>query len=457
MDGKFDFNVKKRLSEWIGRDSQFELLYKLSRDGGAPEKFHELCDDNDPTVTIFYNTDNNVYGGYTSLSWKSEGGWCMDKLSFLFKLYTNKRWEPRKCPLLKTNNYTNVFFSSGSGPWFENLRSFDNFVDKTFGYYSLSTDGLFDGDYYDMGGENAQSVANGHNNVTDLEVYLVKDGPLELDVSWRDPPEWTLKASEELKELITNYMPFEEVDIPEANILLLGQVGAGKSSFLNTINSIFKGRMSSRACTGSTENSLTKSFEKFRVRNPATKTYLKFRICDTRGVEEGFSIKSEDLGFILDGNLPNHYTFNPVEKATPKVPGFIKDPTLKDRMHAVVFVIDGSTFDVLPEGIIKKLKEMKTFVVERGAPQLVFLTKMDKVCKLVEKDISNVYLSEVVQSAVSRVADVIGIPRSHVLPVQNYEKETKLQTNLNILALGALHQALMFADDFLENQYELEN
>lgn len=92
-----------------------------------------------------------------------------------------------------------------------------------------------------------------------------------------------------------------------------------------------------------------------------------------------------------------------------------------------------------------------------GAPQLVFLTKMDKVCKLVEKDIGNVYLSEVVQSAVSRVADVIGIPRSHVLPVQNYEKETKLQTNLNILALGALHQALMFADDFLENQYELEN
>jgi hypothetical protein len=35
-------------------------------------------------------------------------------------------------------------------------------------------------------------------------------------------------------------------------------------------------------------------------------------------------------------------------------------------MHAVVFVIDGSTFDVLPEGIIKKLKEMKTLVIERG-------------------------------------------------------------------------------------------
>lgn len=49
-------------------------------------------------------------------------------------------------------------------------------------------------------------------------------------------------------------------------------------------------------------------FEKFRVRDPSTKKYLCFRICDTRGVEEGLSIKSEDLGFILHGNLPNHYT-----------------------------------------------------------------------------------------------------------------------------------------------------
>jgi hypothetical protein len=98
-----------------------------------------------------------------------------------------------------------------------------------------------------------------------------------------------------------------------------------------------------------------------------------------------------------------------------------------------------------------------TYFVNVGAPQLVFLTKIDKVCGLVEKDISNVYQSEVVQSVVNRAADVIGIPRSHVLPVQNYEREIKLQANLNILALGALHQALMFADDFLENQYELEN
>jgi predicted GTPase len=82
------------------------------------------------------------------------------------------------------------------------------------------------------------------------------------------------QASDELKELISNYAPFEEVDIPEVNILLIGQVGAGKSSFLNSINSIFKGRISSRACTGSEENSLTKS-----VRNGAY-FYIFFKMND---------------------------------------------------------------------------------------------------------------------------------------------------------------------------------
>ncbi|XP_062573345.1 interferon-induced protein 44-like [Saccostrea cucullata] len=173
-------------------------------------------------------------------------------------------------------------------------------------------------------------------------------------------------------------------------------------------------------------------------------------------MEKALSIKEEDLRFMLDGNLPNHYIFNPVDSASAKVPGFVKDPTLKDRMHVVVFVIDGSTLDVLPEDTLKKLKDFKTMVVDRGIPQLVLLTKMDKVCVFVEKDISNMFVSEVVEGLVNKAADVIGIPRSHVLPEKNYEKETLLNTNVNILALGALRQALLFADDFLENQFEIE-
>lgn len=39
---------------------------------------------------------------------------------------------------------------------------------------------------------------------------------------------------------------------------------------------------------------------------------------------------------------------------------------MKDRIHTVVFVIDGSNVEVMPDGIIKKLKDVKEMLIERG-------------------------------------------------------------------------------------------
>lgn len=64
------------------------------------------------------------------------------------------------------------------------------------------------------------------------------------------------------------------------------------------------------------------------------------------------------------------------------------------------------------------------------------------------------FTSSFVEDAVNKAADIIDIPRSHVLPVKNYEKETILNMDINILALVALRKSLMFADDFLENLYD---
>lgn len=64
------------------------------------------------------------------------------------------------------------------------------------------------------------------------------------------------------------------------------------------------------------------------------------------------------------------------------------------------------------------------------------------------------FTSSLVEDAVNKAADIIAIPRSHVLPVKNYEKETILNMDINILALMALRKSLIFADDFLENLYD---
>lgn len=171
-------------------------------------------------------------------------------------------------------------------------------------------------------------------------------------------------------------------------------------------------------------------------------------------MEEGVSITGEDLGFLLDGNLQNNYTFQLDSEASTKRICFVEEPTVKEKMHVVVFVLDGSTLDVLSEGAVSKLKDIKRKVVDRSIPHLVFLTKIDKLCKLVEKDVSKTFKSRDVEDAVNNAAEIIALPRSQVLPVKNYEKETTLNTDINILALTVLRKSLVFADDFLENQYD---
>ena len=61
----------------------------------------------------------------------------------------------------------------------------------------------------------------------------------------------------EIKEKLLAYKPVSEANLTAANILLLGQIGAGKSSFFNSINSIFRGKITSKACSGSFEHSVT--------------------------------------------------------------------------------------------------------------------------------------------------------------------------------------------------------
>ncbi|KAH3798649.1 hypothetical protein DPMN_152251 [Dreissena polymorpha] len=45
--------------------------------------------------------------------------------------------------------------------------------------------------------------------------------------------------------------------LQDYRILLIGPVGAGKSSFCNTVNSVFRGRMTQRAICGEGPHSIT--------------------------------------------------------------------------------------------------------------------------------------------------------------------------------------------------------
>ncbi|XP_048742426.2 interferon-induced protein 44-like isoform X2 [Ostrea edulis] len=275
-----------------------------------------------------------------------------------------------------------------------------------------------------------------------------------LDKPWRKFPEFNTETLQQLKEAVVDYKPNSETNVSAANILLIGQIGAGKSSFFNSVNSIFRGKITSKARCGSFEHSLTTVFRKYTMKDHNTGQNLKIRLCDTRGFEEEYKIEAQEIGYILDGNVPDRHQFNPSSPFTTETFGFIRNPQLSDKIHCVAFVVDGSTIDVMPEEILKQLKELQGRMNQRNIPQVVYMTKMDKVCPKVDKDTANMFYSSGVRDAIDKMSDIMGLPRGYIMPIKNYESETGLEPNTDILILKALQQTTDFADDYMEEQLD---
>ena len=66
-------------------------------------------------------------------------------------------------------------------------------------------------------------------------------------------------------------------------------------------------------------------------------------------------------------------------------------------------------------------------------------------------DPSLMFHSNAVSETVNKTSDVMGLPRGHIYPIRNYESETTLDTNFDILLLQALKQSVSFADDFIDD------
>ena len=97
------FQHAELISKWIERleitdkmknSYEFKLLFRGSRDGLTPEKFHEICDNQSRTVTVIKAKDNNgILGGYNPIEWKSKCGYSATKDSFIFSFKNSDRIE----------------------------------------------------------------------------------------------------------------------------------------------------------------------------------------------------------------------------------------------------------------------------------------------------------------------------------------------------------------------------
>ncbi|XP_038571406.1 interferon-induced protein 44-like isoform X2 [Micropterus salmoides] len=332
---------QKTICSKVGR-VKLKLLYKASIHGFTGGAFHQRCDTRCPTVSVGYNTSGYVFGGYTKQPFNQSGQYVGDDQAFLF---TFSGENLLKYPVTSPNYAVKMI--ANSGPYFGEALALVN-GSKAVVYSSP-------GNYYNF---NAAEMHGNDLNLTECEVYQVEE-TTELESPWRT----IIWKSEKRKELMENIMSYKPTvsSVSQVRVLLIGPVGAGKSSFFNSINSVFRGHVTSQAIAGCSTTSLTTQFRTYSLKAGREGKPLPILLCDTMGLEEstGAGLDIDDISNILKGHLPDRYQFNPSAPLHSDVQGYRKSPGLKDKIHCVAYVIDACKVSIMPTKLEEKLDAIR--------------------------------------------------------------------------------------------------
>ncbi|XP_036434353.1 interferon-induced protein 44-like [Colossoma macropomum] len=251
-----------------------------------------------------------------------------------------------------------------------------------------------------------------------------------------------------------NAFKIRDDKVKELRFLLHGPIGAGKSSVISSIRTIFGGRIHVD-CPASSEitefsTSHTLQFEKYQFRN-AQDGLLPFAFIDVMGVEsrEHNGVHSDDIIHILKGHIKQGYVFNPVKPMTKDSPCYLKNPSMNDKIHCLVNVIPADKLSMIKDDFIKKMKTVGEKAIRMGILQVVLMTRVDCACPLTKKDLRNVYKSKKIKEKMRECSVLLGVPVNHVFAVCNYHEETEIKEEKNCLMLHALTKIVQWADDYI--------
>lgn len=251
-------------------------------------------------------------------------------------------------------------------------------------------------------------------------------------------------------ERLSSYSP-SPWDVPQARVLLLGPVGSGKSSFISSVQSVFDGRVTTRAMVGhGTSSSFTKKLQSFPLcaRDKELSKATTLALCDMMGFGDGV-LSAPTLQHILSvirGHAPEGYKFRADEALSSDTEGYIKRPGLREQMHCVAFVLDASKLSSYSKGICGTFQQLRRYISDMGVHQVVLLTHIDQICLDTAKDTSEVYKSTAIRQMIYKAAGLVGMSPSSVVPVRNYWYELDLDLSSDILLLKAMDHILQYTE-----------
>uniref|UniRef100_A0A3Q1GHN1 G domain-containing protein n=1 Tax=Acanthochromis polyacanthus TaxID=80966 RepID=A0A3Q1GHN1_9TELE len=272
-----------------------------------------------------------------------------------------------------------------------------------------------------------------------------------LDSQWRDM-EWTEEQRTNLMKTVSSYRP-SCGEVTRAQILLLGPVGAGKSSFISSVQSVFNGRVTNRAMVGSFPSSFTKKLQPFNIHGQKGEDPTGVVLCDIMGLSDGemTGLTLHDVLSVIKGHVSEGHKFSPSQPVTCETVGYVRRPSLQDQIHCVVFVVDASKVMSYPKSLSTTFQQLREHISDLGVHQVALLTHVDKVCPETGKDVTSVYKSNIIREVMNKAGALLGMSTSYIVPVKNYSSELNLDVNTDVLLLHAVDHILQYADLYFQD------
>ena len=274
-----------------------------------------------------------------------------------------------------------------------------------------------------------------------------------------------LKHIEDMRQKILNYKLLSEKTmfltsnssnffINKCNIILFGPSGSGKSSF---IKSMYRALYNSPILP---PDAMKKLIIKDTFHNEGTLCFSRLHLkeennnssglilCDTRGHIKMNDNEKEQFKILLDGNVKDGILIeqrtqrNPLalwefwKKDSELFPTEIfnaEEPGIDSIPHAIVFVFDGSSDDVIQKEDETFYKELVNISKRKGYENIhIILTRIDIFEKLINERNKSLPSSErsskvntLKDEKIEKVIDVLGVHRSNIHFIENYHSEIK--------------------------------
>ena len=281
-----------------------------------------------------------------------------------------------------------------------------------------------------------------------------------------------LKQIEDMRQKILNYNLLTEKTIffssspgsskiNRCNVILFGPSGSGKSSF---IKSLYRALYNSPILPPDASNKLK---IKSRYHNEGTLNFTRLHLveetdnssgiilCDTRGHFKMNENEKEQFKIILDGKVRDGMLIEQREnrdpfalwefwkKSSELFPNEImnpEEPNMSSIPHAVVFIFDGSSDQIVQEEDEKFYKELIVLCKRKGYSSVhVILTRIDVFEKMIfnrNKNISeierNTKLNKKKDEKIEEVIQTLGVNRSNIHFLENYHLEGQEKNSVEI-------------------------